>query len=145
VPRSIARPSLKSGLVLIALAAMVAFGFGRLLQITADLPQDSEIQTAEVEQVITAPVERDVLDGPASMSALDPESVPQLSSRPTHPAKRPLHARRMRSPRRGGHRSPMTAPPLHSAFRPEKQLLAPADARTATSGEPVAVFAVLRN
>ena len=145
MPRSIVLPSLKSGLVLVALAAMVAFGFGRLRQMPADLPLETETQTAEVEQIITAPIERDVLDGPPSMSALDSEAVPALSLGMTPRGKHPVPARRSRSPRRGGRNSPMPLLLPHSTFRPEKQLLAPADARSAMSGKPVAVFAVLRN
>jgi len=144
VPRSIILPSLKSGLVLVALAAMVAFGFGRLREMPADLPLDTEVRTAALEQFITAPIEQDALNGPPPMSALDSESVPGLSWGWTPPAKRLVPVRGRRSPRRGRARSPMPGLPLHSAFRPEKQLPAPADARSATSGVPVAVFAVLR-
>jgi hypothetical protein len=142
VPRSIVLPSLKSGLVLVALTAIVAFGFGRLFQMPADLSLDAEI--AAVEQIIAAPIEQDVL-GPPAMSALDSESTSELSSRWTHPAKHPVTVRRSRSPRRGGPRSVMPGSLLLSTFRPEKQLPAPADARSAMSGEPVAVFVVLRN
>lgn len=145
VPRSIVMPSLKSGLVLVALAAVVTFGFARLRPMPADPPFDSGTTTTDVEQVITAPVERDVLDGPPSTIALDPTSVPELSSAWTAPAKHPATVRRSRTPRRGGPRPQTQASPLHSTPRPEKQLPAPADARTATSGKPVAVFAVLRN
>ena len=145
VPRPIVLPSLKSGLVLVALAAMAAFGFGQLRQVSADLPLDTEARTAEAEQLITSPIEQDILHRSQSMSALDSESVPGLSSRSMPPKKHPVHHRRVRSPRRGGPHTSMLLSQLHSAFRPQKQLLAPANARSATSGKPVAVFAVLRN
>jgi hypothetical protein len=145
VPRPIVLPSLKSGLVLVVLAAMVAFGFGRLRQVPANPPLDTETRTAEVEQIISAPIDQDLLNGLLSMTALDSELDPKLSSGSAPPPKRPLPARRSRSPRRGGSHSPMPLWLLRSAFRPEIQLPVPADARSATSGKPVAVFAVLRN
>jgi len=145
VPRSIVMPSLKSSLVLVALAAMVTFGFGRLGEIPADLSLKAEIPAAEMEQIITAAIEQDVLNDPPSMSPLDSGSVPELSSGWMPPSKRVVPARVRRSPRRGGPRSPMAASWLHSTLRPEKQLPAPANARSATSGMPVAVFTVLRN
>ena len=124
---------------------MVAFGIGRLPQTWANLPLDTESQTTGVEQIITALIDQDVLDDLPSMSPRDSESVPEFSSDWTPPGKHAVPARHVRSPRRGRRNSPMSLSLIHSAFRPEKQLPVPTNARSATSGEPAAVFSVLRN
>ena len=151
VPRSSHLPRLMSGLIVVACLAAAVLGIGRLPGIPIDVAQvETEGESlgpfAEpVGQIITAPIARSPLNAPPSLSAGHAESRPALSSGWVPPAKRPVHHRSRRSPRRGGLKSPMRASALHSAMRPDKQFPAPANARSATSGSPVAVFTVLRN
>ena len=104
--RSIIQSSLKSRLVIVALAAaLMVFGIVQMRHISVDvLPEFSrpyvEIQTEalglsaeEVEQMITVPMEQDLLNGVAWLDDIRSESMPGLSSvvlffdRGTDPAK----------------------------------------------------------
>ena len=91
--RSLVQSSLKSPLVVIALAAaLVVLGSARLRDMPVDvLPEFSvpyvEIQTEslglsaeEVEQLITVPMEQDLLNGLPWLQTIRSESVPGLSS-----------------------------------------------------------------
>ena len=91
--RAIIRSSMKSRLVVVAVAAaLMILGLGRLRQMPLDaLPEFSppyvEIQTEslglsaeEVEQLITVPMEQDLLNGVPWLQTIRSESVPGLSS-----------------------------------------------------------------
>src|SRR5262245_895445 len=91
--RAIIRSSMKSRLVVVAVAAaLMILGIGRLSRMPLDaLPEFSppyvEIQTEslglsaeEVEQLITVPMEQDLLNGVPWLQTIRSESVPGLSS-----------------------------------------------------------------
>src|SRR5215510_4994625 len=91
--RAIIRSSMKSRLVVVAVAAaLMILGLGRLRQMPLDaLPEFSppyvEIQTEslglsaeEVEQLITVPMEQDLLNGVPWLKTIASKSVPGLSS-----------------------------------------------------------------
>jgi Cu/Ag efflux pump CusA len=79
-------------LVIVLAAALVAFGIGQLRDMPVDVlpeftPPYVEIQTEalglsaeEVEQMITVPMEQDLLVGVAWLDVIRSESVPGLSS-----------------------------------------------------------------
>jgi CzcA family heavy metal efflux pump len=90
--RSIVGWSLRSrGLVLVLAAALLFFGFTQLRNVPVDvLPEFSppmvEVQTealglsaAEVEELITVPLEQDLLNGVAWLDTIRSESIPGLS------------------------------------------------------------------
>jgi hypothetical protein len=141
-----------SGLIVVACSAAVALGIVRLRGMPADAMAYGETECEslglpgeQAEPILTAPLEQDPRSGLLSMGADHAESGPALDAGSVHPVKRHAHTRPRRSPRRGGLKSSMRASALHAAIRPDKQFPAPANARSATSGSPVAVFTVLRN
>src|ERR671935_1988991 len=90
--RSIVGSSLRSrGLVVVLAAALLLFGFTQLRKVPVDVlpefaPPTVEVQTealglsaAEVEQLITVPMEQDLLNGVAFLDDIRSESVPGLS------------------------------------------------------------------
>ena len=90
--RWIVGSSLKSrGLVVVLAAALLFFGFTQLRNVPVDVlpeftPPTVEIQTealglsaAEVEELITVPLEQDLLNGVAWLDTIRSESVPGLS------------------------------------------------------------------
>src|SRR6266508_3226704 len=90
--RSIVGSSLKSrGLVVVLAAALLFFGFTQLLNVPVDVlpefaPPTVEVQTealglsaAEVEELITVPLEQDLLNGVAWLDTIRSESIPGLS------------------------------------------------------------------
>jgi CzcA family heavy metal efflux pump len=91
--RSIVGSSLRARRVVIALAALLMiFGFARLRDMPRDVlpeftPPTVEVQTealglsaAEVEQLITVPLEQDLLNGVAFLDTIHSESISGLSS-----------------------------------------------------------------
>src|SRR6266511_634718 len=90
--RSIVGSSLKSrGLVVVLAAALLFFGFTQLRNVPVDVlpefaPPTVEVQTealglsaAEVEELITVPLEQDLLNGVAWLDTIRSESIPGLS------------------------------------------------------------------
>jgi CzcA family heavy metal efflux pump len=90
--RSIVGSSLRSrGLVLVLAAALLFFGITQLRNVPVDVlpeftPPTVEVQTealglsaAEVEQLITVPLEQDLLNGVAWLDTIRSESIPGLS------------------------------------------------------------------
>jgi CzcA family heavy metal efflux pump len=90
--RSIVGSSLRSrGLVVVLAAALLLFGFTQLRKVPVDVlpefaPPTVEIQTealglsaAEVEELITVPLEQDLLNGVAWLESIRSESIPGLS------------------------------------------------------------------
>jgi CzcA family heavy metal efflux pump len=90
--RSIVGSSLRSrGLVVVLAAALLLFGFTQLRKVPVDVlpefaPPTVEIQTealglsaAEVEELITVPLEQDLLNGVAWLENIRSESIPGLS------------------------------------------------------------------
>src|SRR6266511_5026288 len=91
--RSIVGSSLKSrGLVVVLAAALLFFGFTQLRNVPVDVlpefaPPTVEVQTealglsaAEVEELITVPLEQDLLNGVAWLDTIRSESIVGLSS-----------------------------------------------------------------
>src|SRR5262245_22480058 len=110
VTRWIVGSSLKFRPLVVALALIVMmFGITRLSQMPVDvfpeiLPVTVSVQTealglsaAEVEQLITVPIEADLLTGTPWVEAMRSESVPGLSSIEMvfKPGTNPMHARQM--------------------------------------------------
>jgi CzcA family heavy metal efflux pump len=90
--RSIVGSSLRSrGLVVVIAAALLLFGFTQLRKVPVDVlpefaPPTVEVQTealglsaAEVEELITVPLEQDLLNGVAWLDTIRSESIPGLS------------------------------------------------------------------
>jgi CzcA family heavy metal efflux pump len=90
--RSIVGSSLRSrGLVVVLAAALLLFGFIQLRKVPVDVlpefaPPTVEVQTealglsaAEVEELITVPLEQDLLNGVAWLESIRSESIPGLS------------------------------------------------------------------